>query len=662
VPGLSGQRGASVPLVETQSVDRLRPGRAPSPAAPEPLAIRMPRVGDEPVTLERVAEWSILRLTLPDFDRLSERERALSLHLYNASLAGRDITWDQNHTLALKLRGRLETALAGDLPASLRSGVLEYAMRTWIGGGPWDPRTFEKALPPFDRDAWEQARGTEDVDLAGLMFDPLVARRLVDRSPSAGDPLLASAANYYENVTLADLEGLEERYPRNSRLVKRDGLLIEDVYRVGRPAAPGERPAPAGRMAGTLARVVGHLRLATELAEGPQQAALAHLIEFLETGSPASWEASATSWLQHKGPVDLILGFIEPHKDPRGVRGEWAGLVTIADGSTQRTLDLAASRALALEKRLPWADEYKRTSSKAKAPRAVSVAGAHGGSAPLLPPGLDLPNDDAVRAQHGSRSLLLMNVVNATERAILEAALSEVPAERTVALKWQPVITRLRLALHEVVGHASGRASEGILGHDPARYLKEWTTVIEEARAELVYLHLLHDPVIRELAPECTRECIAEAERAFLRRALMSLRHARGDRLEDDHRRAWWLIVQHAIAKGGVEVSGPAGRRQLTLKDESLWRSGNADLLTRLQRIKSEGLHAEAADLVMARGLYFDKALRDEVTAWTDRARLPDDIAFVVPELHATRSTGGLADVEVVYPPTLAEQMMGWSR
>ncbi len=335
------------------------------------------------------------------------------------------------------------------------------------------------------------------------------------------------------------------------------------------------------------------------------------------------------------------MGFGETHKDPRGVKGEWEAVVTVRDTRVAALLERVSSRAVELESKLPWEAAYKRTSTNLPAVDPVLVASAHGGIAPVLPAGLDLPNDDAVRTEYGTRSMLLTNVIRAIDQARIETSMAGAdPARRAEALRWAPYLSELRLALHEVFGHASGRASEGLLGHDPARYLKEWTTAVEEARAELVYLHLLESGVASELLPGCHDACALEGSRAFLRRAWWQLRHVRGDRIVDDFRRARQLIVAHAMVKGAIEP----GDDGYELVDRETWREANAELLARLQRIKSEGLHPEAAALMTARAVAVDPALRDRVRARARLLQLPSDYAFVVPRL-ALRD----GDVEVRY-------------
>ncbi len=614
------------------------------------------------VIAERVDGIALLRLTVDGFAELTREERLVAWHLTRAALAGRDITLAQNHRHALQLRTLLLGVLdhTQTLPADLRHKLERYTKLFLISNGPYHERTKRKLVMPLTREQWRVAlkeaeragasldhRHSEEIE--ALLFDRDFEPMLTAKSPPAGQDLLTASANtFYEGVRLAELDGFEERYPLNSTVVKgADGRLREDVWRAGRPATDDQRPAPPGRYATELANVCRHLRAAMAHAGAAQQETLRHLIDHFETGSLESFDLSNIAWLKDDPTVDLILGFIETYKDARGVKGEWEGVISIVDARATRLMRGIAAAAQHFEDHMPWEAAYKKQGVQVPVAKAIQVLLGVGGSGPSVPAGINLPNKDQIREKHGSKSFLLTNVIRNSDLGASEAGITEFApeAERAPAKRWGPVISNVLVALHEIVGHGSGKLSEALGDRDPALYLKEYANALEETRAELVALHLIWDPklqaIAREAGLDCDDTCAEAALRGYVRHDLTNLRRVQGERIEDDHMRATHAIVQYGVKCSAVALETHAGKRYLTVTDLPKLRVAIAELLREVMRIKAEGDYKAARTLFESYGLFFDLGLRDEVVQRAKAAGMHDFSAFIMPELEPILDANG---------------------
>ena len=617
----------------------------------------------------RTGDYGVLRLTVRGFDALSDRDKALAYHLSRAAALGRDITWDQRHHLALALRTELETmynkshAVGGDFAKKLQTTL----RLLWIASGPYDTHSGQKIHMQFTETEWRRARKLigqrrskppakppattpSDEMLVSFMFDPEVDSRLI--GPDGRDPFAGSSGNFYRNIKLDDLNGLTERNALNSRLERHGDRVIELVYRTGRAAKPGQRPAPRGLYADLLTAVVQELRRALTLTDIRQRAHLQHLIDYFESGAPTDFDKYSQTWVRLRPSVDSIIGFIETDDDPRGVKGTWEGLVLIPDRSVQALFDGLRTNAAYFESTMPWSDEYKCESPTYPMHEAWQVIAAHGDAGPDIPHGTNLPNSDTIRTNTGHRSLLFTNVIRAADEAT-ESLLLDIFApveERTAARKCAGINSDLTLALHEIVGHGSGQMSVKLADTSPDTYLKELATAIEELRAELVAMTLLWDPKVRELSPLYTDECAEAAWRSLVRRDLTMLRQVSGERLEDDHMRATHAIVSHARAAGAVERVRRGTSTYLVITDMEKMRNTLNELLVDVMRIRAEGDYKGARALFEAHGFFFDKSLRDEVLVRAAPLELPVHYAFVLPRLVATFDALGIATTATLQP------------
>jgi dipeptidyl-peptidase III len=628
-------------------------------------------VDTRPYLLERVDEAAVVQLYADGFADLPRREKILIYHLYRAALAGRDIYYDQRYEHNLAMRDVLEeivTHAEGIDPATLDE-VVRYLKLFWINTGPYNNLTARKfvlrctpgAFKAAARQAAQNgARLPDDLDrFDPLFFDPDVDSIVTSKTPGAGNDILqASANNLYSGVAMADLAGFEERYPLNSRLVKRGGELVEEVYRVG------------GRYDAQIREIVTHLEAAIPFATDAMAKALRALVRFYQTGENDDRVAYDIAWvLDRDSPVDTINGFVEVYMDARGIKGAWEALVYYVNPHKTEGIRKLAAAAQWFEDRMPWADEYKKRNVRGVSANAIDVVIETGDSGPVTPIGINLPNDQIIREHHGSKSVSLSNANQAYDKSTLpefrrEFAWSPEEAER--AEKWSSVAGELTTDLHEVIGHGSGRVADRLQGN-PQGALKEQYSALEESRADLVALYFVPDRKLVELGlvDEADHDEIVRAEyEGYARNALVQLRRVReGSQIEEDHMRNRQMIVHWLMENSrAIEKRRRDGKTYYAVVDVQAFQEGVGRLLADVQRIKAEGDYEAAKALFETYGVHFDPALRDEIVQRVDRLHMPSYTGFVQPRLEAVRdSEGQITDVHISYPLDLTKQMLEYS-
>jgi dipeptidyl-peptidase-3 len=631
---------------------------------------------DRRYVLERVDDVAVVQLYADGFAALTLEEKRLAWHLYQAALAGRNIYYDQRYAHGLVMRRTLEAVLTHgeEIDGAVLAEIRRYTKLFWINTGPHNNLTARKFVlrltPPQLLEAMQAAaRGGatlpgdpgESVEqlaarLTPLFLDPTHDPVATSKSPGAGRDILAeSANNLYDGVTMHDLEDFKERFPLNSRLVKRNGRLLEEVYRVG------------GRYDHEIRQIVGHLRAASLVSSPQTRQALEALIRFYETGEEEDRVAADVAWVRNqRARVDTINGFIEVYLDARGAKGAWEGIVYIVNDERTRRIRTLAAEAQWFEDHLPVAPEYRKPQVLGISADAIEVLVEVGDSGPITPIGINLPNDQAIRERYGSRSVSLSNVSDAYERATPDGLRTEfawTAEEVERARRWGGVAQDLSTDLHEVIGHGSGRMMQGVTV-GPHELLKEHYSALEESRADLVALYFIADPqlVTFGLVPAEHHDAIVRAElEHYARNALVQLRRVReGNQLEEDHMRNRQMIVSWLIANtGSIDVCRHGEKTYYIVMDVAAFRAGVARLLAEVQRIKSEGDYAAAKTLFERYGVHFDELLRDEIVARVDALSLPSYTAFVMPRLQARYDREGhISDVEISYPCDLETQML----
>jgi dipeptidyl-peptidase-3 len=629
--------------------------------------------------LEQVDDAAVVQLYADGFSSMPLREKTLIYHLYQAALAGRDIFIDQKHRNSLEMRGVLEQIIAhpqGVDPASLRE-IQRYTKLFWLNNGQYNnltARKFVLNLTPQALAAAVKAAAAsgatftppqgESLDamltrLGPMFFDANVDPIVTNKTPGPGrDILTASANNLYSGVSMADLKGFTEKYPLNSRLVKRDGKLVEEVYRID------------GRYGAQIANVVKHLEAAVPFATEPMANALRALIQWYRTGEKADQAKYDIAWVQDKdSPVDTINGFIEVYMDPRGIKGSWEAVVFYVNREKTSRIRTLAANAQWFEDRMPWNPAYRKPNVTGIIANAIDVVVETGDSGPVTPVGINLPNDQRIREQYGSKSISLSNVNEAYDKSTPTSMRGEftwTPEETERAEKFGALAGELTTDLHEVLGHASGRQKEGQTG-SPQELIKEHFSALEEGRADLVALYFLPDPKLVELGiiPAGDQDAVVRAEyEAYARNALVQLRRVReGTQIEEDHMRNRQMVVRWLMANTkAIEERTRDGKHYLVMVDPAAFREGVGRLLAEVQRIKSEGDAAAAARLFDTYGIHFDAALRDEIVKRVDALKLPSYTGFVMPKLTpVTGADGKITDVTISYPQDLTTQMLEYS-
>ena len=634
---------------------------------------------DRPYLIERVGPAAVVQLYADAFADLALPDKVLSWHLYEAALAGRDIYYDQRYRHALLMRDVLETLFVhrDRLVEATAQAIATYTKLFWINSGPYDHITSRKFVLPLNRTALHEALATLAEGGIALPLGPHAsiepfldahARDFLDatyrpmvtsKTPEPGDDiLLASANNLYVDVASSDLDGFIERYALNSRLVRGDdGRLREEVLRVG------------GRCGATIARLVAHLEAARAVAPPATATALDALIRFYRTGEDEDRRAYDIAWVADtSSPVDTINGFIEVYLDARGIKGAWEGIVYHENPAKTAHIHAIAQHAPWFERHMPYDEAYKRVDVVGVSARAIDVIVECGDAGPMTAIGINLPNDEAIREVHGSKSVSLANVIHAYEASQPDSLREEFcwsPDERERAKRWQALASELTTSLHEVIGHGSGRMAAHV--GSPQTALREQYSALEETRSDLVALWFIASPVMIELGliDAVHHADVVRAEyEGYARNALVQLRRVRqGTHLEEDHMRNRQAIVRWLFAHtNAIETRQRDGRTFYVVVDVEAFHTGVGQMLSLVQRIKSEGLYDEAVALFEAYGIHFDAALRDEVVARVDRLDLPSYTGFVMPRLSPVRdASGAIVDVEVSYPLDLATQMLEYS-
>ena len=634
---------------------------------------------DRPYRLEQIDDAAVVQLYADGFDELSITDKTLVWHLYQAALAGRDIYYDQRYRHNLAMRDILEEMLThaeSIEPATLQE-LTRYTKLFWLNTGPYNNLTARKFVLNLPAEAliaaaesaqrsgarFRLAPGETVAQLirhyAPMFFDATFDPMVTCKTPGAGnDILLASANNLYDGVTMADLDGFTERHALNSRVRKVDGRIMEEVYRVG------------GMYDQELRDVVAHLEAALPYAPPSLGEALEALIRWYRTGEDRDREAFDIAWVRNRDSVvDTMNGFIEVYMDARGAKGAWQGVVYYVNHEKTEKIHRLAANAQWFEDHLPIDPRFRKPKVHGVSARAIEVVFEAGDSGPITPIGVNLPNDQRIREQYGSKSVSLSNVLEAYEQSTLDSfrhefSWSDEEIER--ARRWSAFAGELTTEIHEVLGHGSGRMADGITAQ-PQELLKEQYSALEESRADLVALYFVADPYLASLgllSAEDQDEIVLAEYEAYVRNALVQLRRVReGTQLEEDHMRNRQAIVHWLMAHtSAIEIRSRDGNTFYVVVDVKAFRAGVAQLLAEVQRIKSEGDYGAARRLFETYGVHFDAALRDEIVARVDRLQLPSYTGFVMPRLRPVYDEqGSITDVAISYPCDLTSQMLEFS-
>jgi len=629
--------------------------------------------------IDRVGNTGFVQLQADSFQSLSPREQALAYWLSQAAIAIHPIIFDQLSRFGLRQKHVLEMIVAhtAGVDPAVYSKIAAFTKLFWANRGNHNETTAQKFLPDFTFDQLREAglraiRGgapgfTEAAfvkelgELNQSLFDPDFEPMMTAKAPRSGlDILQASANNFYFGVTVADVAKFNERYPLNSRLVKKDGGLDEQVYRAGAP----DHRIPPGLYAEYLSKANSYLEKAASIAEPAQAKAIRDLIRFYQTGDPQDWLQFGISWVQNNPVVDFDNGFIEVYRDARGAKGTSQSFVTVTDNRVNSLMVKVAANAQYFEDRAPWAPQYRKEGVKPPLAKAVEAL-IETGDFHVTTVGDNLPNEEEVHRKYGSKSFLFTGSSRTLSQAIGTGSLAEFAAskeELEICKKYGDEAEDLLTALHEIIGHGSGQVSAK-LTHEPSYYLKQYSSTLEEARADLMALWNVWDPKIRELGLASSPDVAKAMYYMSARVALTQLRRVpKGDTLEEDHDRDRQLIVNYIRDKTGAIVEETrGGKTYIVIRDFQKMRRGVGQLLGELMRIKAEGDYDAIKALIDKYGVHFDPALRDQVVARYKKLDLPAYWAGINPDLKASFQAGNLMKVEISYPRDFVKQQLGYS-
>ncbi|MFO0908360.1 MAG: peptidase M49 [Isosphaeraceae bacterium] len=636
--------------------------------------------GPRKYLLERVDDAAIAQVYADGFNELPIEQKRLTWRLYQAAVVGRDIYYDQRCAEGLAMRQVLETVVAhpDGIDPTILAEIRRYSKLFWINCGPYNNLTARKfvlkctpdQLSAAVKKAISNAGRDSEIDMAHaearlaelgrMFFDAEYKPIVTNKTPGQGKDILAeSANNLYQNVTMADLRGFHERYGLNSRLVKTPDGLSEQVYRTG--GLYGSILTPLSRL----------LVKAEQHASRPTAEALRALRKFYMTGEDADRRAYDIAWVRDRdAQVDTINGFIEVYMDARGVKGSWEAAVFFVNKQKTGAIKALAGQAPWFEAHMPWDPKYRKDDVRGITANAIDVVIETGDCGPVTPIGINLPNDQSVREQFGSKSVSLSNVLEASDRSTPTSFRREFAwddAEAARAEKWSTLGQELLVNMHEVIGHASGRTSEAVKGK-PQDALKEYYSALEEGRADLVALYYMPDPKLAELGlvgRADQAEMARAAYESYARNALVQLRRVReGSQLEEDHMRNRQMVVHWLMANTrAIERRSRDDRTYYVVTDVDGFRAGVGKLLSEVQAIKSEGNYSAAKVLFDTHGIRFDPKLRDEVVARVSRLDLPSYTGYVFPRLTPVKAADGtITDVTLSYPADLTTQMLELSR
>ena len=639
-------------------------------------------------TVDRFADLQLLRYRVDGFDDLSLRQKTLVYYLSEAALEGRDILFDQNGKYNLRIRRLLEavyTGYQGDRATDGFRALEVYLKRVWFSNGIHHHYACDKFVPGFPETYLRELVDSVDVSclpleegetvetmcgkLFPVIFDPSVMPKRVNQAD--GEDLVAtSAANYYEGVTQKEAEDfygeMKARggdrpvmYGMNSRLVKEDGMLKEQVWKADGMYGPAIR------------KIVGWLEKAETVAENDtQRKVIRLLVEFYRTGSLKVFDEYSIEWLKDTASqVDFVNGFIESYGDPLGLKASWESIVNFKDMEATRRTETISAHAQWFEDHSPVDARFRKERVKGVSAKVITAAMLGGDLYPSTAIGINLPNSNWIRSVHGSKSVTIGNLIEAYNKAARGNGFREEfvagEEEKVLLDKYADLTDSLHTDLHECLGHGSGKLLPGV---DPDA-LKAYGSTIEEARADLFGLYYLPDAKLVELGLTPDTEAYKAGYYSYMMNGLMTqlVRIEPGRDVEEAHMRNRQLIARWALEHGAadkvVELVRRDGKTCVRVNDYSRLRHLFGELLAEIQRIKSEGDLEAARQLVERYGVKVDPKLHKEVLARYKALNLAPYKGFVNPVYTAVRDgEGRITDVTVDYTEEYAGQMLRYSR
>ena len=638
--------------------------------------------------VDRFADIAVLRYQVPGFEDLSLRQKELVYYLNEAALQGRDILFDQNGKYNLAIRTTLEkiyTNFSGDKSSKDFKGLEKYLKLVWFANGIHHHYSMDKFTPEFSQsffDAQVKKLGKHSLPLEkgqsveeflkiidDVIFNPAVMSKRVNQADGV-DLILTSANNLYDGVTQKEVEDYYNKlkdpndntpisYGLNSRLVKENGVIAEQVYRIG------------GLYSAAIEKIVYWLKKAEGVAENDNMKAyIGKLIEFYTTGDLKTFDDYSILWAEDtKSDIDFINGFIESYGDPLGMTGAWESMVNFKNKKSSIRTQIISDNAQWFEDNSPVDARFKKDKVKGVSAKVITAAILAGDCYPATPIGINLPNANWIRAAHGSKSVTLENITSAYGKAeegngfYEEFAYS--PKEVELMKKYLSIADNLHTDLHECLGHGSGKLLPGV---DPDA-LKEHGSTLEETRADLFALYYLADPKLVELGIFSSPETYKAEYYKYVMNGLMTqlTRIEPGKDIEEAHMRNRHIITQWAYEKGKkgnvIEFVKRDGKTFVKINDYSKLRNLFGQLLAEIQRIKSEGDYESGKKLVEQYGVKFDSDMHKELLRRYSKLNIAPYKGFVNPVYTAiTDNSGNIKDIKIDYSENYVDQMLRYSK
>ncbi len=637
-------------------------------------------VNEEPFKYlaDEFADIRVIRYRIPGWEQLTLKQKEYIYHLSEAAKSGRDIFWDQNFKYGLKIRRVLENIFenySGEKESADYKEFVVYAKRVFFSNGIHHHYAEDKFVPGFSKEYFIsllEGSGQSQVadEIVPILFDPTLYPQRKNIS-GKGDLLLGSSVNFYDGVSRAEAENFyakmedpkDERpisYGLNSRLVKRDGVVSEEIYKVG------------GLYSSAIEKIIEHLGKAAVVAENEaQKNYIALLIDYYKTGDLRTWDEYSIAWVKDTGSqVDFINGFIENYNDPLGMKATWESVVNFKDIEASKRTEVISKNAQWFEDNSPINPEFKKKEVKGVSAKVITVAQLGGDCHPAAPLGINLPNADWIRKEHGSKSVTISNIAEAYNKASDEAPKSITSefswdeAEIKLMKEYGALTNEIHTDLHECLGHGSGQLLEGV----SSNALKDYSSPLEEARADIFALYYMADAKMLELGILPNEEAYKAAYLSYIRNGIFTqfVRIDLGKSVTQAHMQGRKLISEWCYEKGKaenvIEKRVRDNKTYFVINDYLKLRNLFGELLKELQRIKSEGNYEAGKNLIETYGIKIDYDLHKELKERYASLNLKPYGGFINPDIIPVEKDGKIIDYKVEYPSDFLKQMLDYGK
>ena len=628
--------------------------------------------------IDQFADLKVMRFQVPGWDALTLQQKEYIYHLSEAAKYGRDITWDQYCKWNLPVRHVVENILEnykGDRECPEFQDFTVYAKRLFFSNGMHHHYAEDKFLPACPKEYFkglmEAVGATEEIDtLLTIMYSPEIYPQRRSTS-STGDIVELSAVNFYDGVTRKEVEdyyaGIMDpndptpvSYGLNTKVVKEGGKVVEKPWKVG------------GIYDAAIVKIVAELEKAREVAENDiQKRALGYLIDYYKTGDLKTWDDFNVEWVQDTlGIVDFINGFIEDYDDPLGRKATWEGYVNVKDSAASARTEILSANAQWFEDHSPIDPRFRKKEVKGVSAKVVNGITLAGATYPSTPIGINLPNADWIRRDFGSKSVTIANITHAYDFAALESPKNTLEEfaydqeEIDMYRKFGNYTDEIHTDLHECLGHGSGQLLPGV----STTAMGEYSSTLEEARADLFGLYYMADPKLIELGILDDPEAYKAAYSGYIRNGLMVQfsRVELGKKNTEAHMQNRKLIAQWCYEKGAsrnvIQMKKRDGKTYFVVNDYEALRGLFAELLAEIQRIKSEGDYAAGKNLVETYAVNIDPDLHKEVLERYAALELKPYGGFVNPDIEPVVKDGKVVDYELVYADDFLKQQLEYGK